>query len=114
MKNFKRAVGRKGTTTAAGNMNYLLNILSRETLREFDKLASQNAGTNNTHLKIIQEGLLSYLPPINALSKKKRAMCHAMRKNRDIPFKRFTAPLTELNNYLLLFPGSSATNNTPP
>ena len=42
------------------------------------------------------------------------AMRRAMHKPRDLPFKRFTARLTELNNYLPLFPGSSAAKKTPP
>ena len=34
----------------------------------------------------------------------------AMRKTQQLPFKIFAAQLTELNNYLPLFPGSSNTN----
>ena len=44
------------------------------------KLASQNNGTTETHLKAIQEGLLRHLLPINTLAKQKRAMCLTMRK----------------------------------
>ena len=80
INNFKRAVDRTGTTVTAGKINYLRTLLRREALREFDELVSHNAGTNNSHLKFIQEGLLGYFTPINALSKKKRTMRHAMRK----------------------------------
>ena len=52
--------------------------------------------------------------PINALSKQKRSMRRAMRKPWDISLKRFTTRLTELKNYLLLFPGSSADKKMPP
>ena len=38
----------------------------------------------------------------------------AMRKPRDLPLKKFAAQLTELNNYLLLLPGSSNANNMDP
>ena len=103
MKNFNRVVERTGTTTAAGNINYLRALLCGEELREFDKLASQNAGTNNTHLKFIQEGLLGVFI-INALSKQKRAMRCDMCKPQDTPFKCFTTRLMELKNYLPLFP----------
>ena len=34
----------------------------------------------------------------------------AMPKPQDLLFKRFTAQLTELNNYLPVFPGSSVAN----
>ena len=54
MKNFKRVVDGTGTATVAGNINYPLTILHWESLQDFDKLASQNLGTNNTHLKLIQ------------------------------------------------------------
>ena len=33
-------------------------MLRGEAFLEFDELANHNAGTNNTHLKFIQEGLL--------------------------------------------------------
>ena len=55
MKNFKIVVDGTGTKTAAGKINYLHTLLRGEALREFDELASQNAGTNNTYLKFIQE-----------------------------------------------------------
>ena len=51
---------------------------------------------------------------INALSKKKREMRRAIRKPQDIPFKRFSTRLTELNNYLPLLPGSRAAKKMPP
>ena len=37
-----------------------------------------------------------------------------MRKPPDLPFKRFDARLTGLNNYLPIFPGSNASNNMSP
>ena len=74
MKKFKIVVDGTGTTTVAGKINYLRNLLRGKALREFDKLSSQKSGTNNTHMKFIQEGLLGYLPPINALSKQNRVM----------------------------------------
>ena len=67
--------------------------------------------TTNGHLKLIKEGLLSYLPPLNALKKQKSAMRRAMRKPRDLLFKIFAARLIELNNYLPISPGSSAAKN---
>ena len=82
-------------------------MLHREALREFRKLESQNSGTTNSCLKRIQEGLLGYFFIINTISKQKRAMRRSMRKPQDLPFNRFTASITELNNHLTVFPGSS-------
>ena len=55
-------------------------MLRREALREFEVIVGQIGSMNNTHLKQIKGGLLSYLPPLNALNKHKRAVRHAMRK----------------------------------
>ena len=38
-------------------------------------------------------------------------MCLAIKKTRAVPFKIFAARLAELNNYLLLFPGSDKSKN---
>ena len=80
-------------------------MLHVQALREFDKLQSQYGGANNNHLKLIQEGLLEYLFPINALSKQKNAMRRAMRKPWINIFKNFPAGLTEFNNSLPIFTG---------
>ena len=104
MKNVKRSVDDTGTTTRVGKINYPRTMLHGEAIRDFDELSCQDAGTKNTHLKFIQEVLVGYFFPINALSKQKRAMRRAMRKPRDLPFKHFAARLMELNNYLPLFP----------
>ena len=114
MKNFNRAVDRTGTTTSVEKINYLCTILRGEALWEFDKLSSQNTGTNSTHLKFIQEGLLGYSFPINALSNQKHVMRRDMCKPWDIPFKRFSDLLMELTNYLIIFPESSAFKKMPP
>ena len=83
-------------------------MLRGQAFREFDKLQSQYGGAANNHLKLIQEVLLEYFFRINALSKQKRAMRRAMRKPQIMAFKRFAARLTEINNFLPLFPGSDA------
>ena len=69
MKNFKGEVDRIGTTAASGKIKYLNNLLRGEAFQTFDKLASQDDGTYNAHLKFIQEGLLSNFFLINAFSK---------------------------------------------
>ena len=57
---------------------------------------------------------MGYSPPINALYNKNRVMLCAICKPRDLPFKVFTTLITELNNYLPLFPLSRDTNNMAP
>ena len=97
MNNFKRAVDGTGTTKVEGKVTYICTLLSGEELQEFGEIASQNAGTNNAHLKFIQKGLIRYFL-INTLSKQKRAMRCVILKTQDINFKRFAARLTKLNN----------------
>ena len=88
-------------------------VTAEESLQEFDELASQVSGTKNYHLKFIKEGLLKYTPLINALSKQKRVLRHAMHKPQDLPFKIFFAWLKEDNIYLPLLFGSSVSKNIP-
>ena len=114
LNNLKTAVDGTGTVTVAGKINYLCKILCGEALQEFNELTSHNSGMENSHLKHIQEGLLGYFFPINSLSKKKRVMRRAIRKPWNLPLRRFSAQLTEVNNYLPLFPGSSNNNKIPP
>ena len=105
LKNFKIATDGTYTTTPLVRINYLCTMLRVQELSEFNELYIQYGGLTNNHLRIIQEGLIYDLFPINSLSKHKRAMRRAMRKPRSMTFKRFAARLTEINNFLLLFPG---------
>ena len=61
-----------------------------------------------------QGGFTKLIFPINALNKQKCSMRRAMRKPRYLQFKIFAAWLKELNNYLPLLPGSSASKKLDP
>ena len=91
MNNFNTAIDGAGTTSVAGQINFLCTMLRGEALREFDELANQNSGTTRAHLKVIQEGLLGYFPLITDLYKQKRAMNRVMRKPQDLPLNSFSA-----------------------
>ena len=93
MKNFKRAVNGAGTTTAAGKISYLRAILHREALREFNKLASQNSGTNHAHLKLIQEGLLTPPPRLTPFPGKS-AQCAVHCINLATPLSTASPPVS--------------------
>ena len=60
MKDFKTLIDGVGTTSATGNTHCLSTMLHEEALIEFDNLACQVAGTTNSHLNFIKEGLLGY------------------------------------------------------
>ena len=51
LKNLKKAIDRTGTTTVAGQVNYVRTMLRGGALQEFNDLASQNSGTMNANLK---------------------------------------------------------------
>ena len=89
-------------------------MLRGEALIEFYVLSGQVGSTTNGNLKLIKEGLLGSFLPINALNKQKRAMRCAMQKPQYLLLNRFSAWLTELNNYLPLTPGSSNTKKMDP
>ena len=114
LNNSRIEINGTGTTSVSGTIKYIRTMLHGESLREFDELASQNNGMASYHLKHITDSLLGYIPPINALSKKKRTMHRAMRKPWYLTFKCFIARLTELNNCLPLFPRSSNANKMTP
>ena len=114
MMGFKTATDRTGTTSATINIQFLRTILRGEALREFNAITNQVDNTTNGHLKLIKESSLSYFIPLNAPNKQKLAMIRTMRKPWDLLFKRFAAQLTELNNYLQIFPGSSAAKKMDP
>ena len=114
MKYSKTASEWTGTISAYKKTCFICTMLRGEALREFDVLAGQVGSMTNGHLKLIKEGLLRYFPPINALTKQECVMRHAMKKPRDVLFKRFSAQMKELNNYLPLFPVPSAAKKMDP
>ena len=95
-------------------IQFLRIMLRRETIRELKVLSIQVWSTTNGHIKLIKDGFLEYFLPIKSPNKLKRAMRCAMRKPWYILFKIFSAWLMELNNYVLLLPGSSTTKNMDP
>ena len=108
LRNFNITIDGTGKKSPLGRNTYLRTMLLGEALRKFGKLEIQNHGTKNAHLKHTTEGLLEYFFPINALSKKNRAMRRAMRKPRSNLFNHFAAKLTVMNILLPLFYGSDA------
>ena len=80
LKNSKIEIYVLGTTTSSVQINHLRTMLCGQALREFDEFQSQNGGLTNNYLKLITEGLIEYLFPINYISKQIRATRIAMRR----------------------------------
>ena len=52
-----------------------------------------------------------HLPPANALSKQKRAMCYVRRKPYELKVGYYSARLIDLNEQLSTFPGAKESDN---
>ena len=102
-RNWKITTDGTGTTSHSGWVDYLHTLLRGVSLKEFNELTLQGNTTNN-HLKHITEGLIEYFPSMNVIPKHKSAIRRAIRKPRKISLKQFTEQLTEINNFLTLFP----------
>ena len=84
VKNFRVAINDSVRTLASERINYLHTMLFRGDLKKLDELETHNSGTKNSHIKHIIEGLLGYLPPINALSNQKHIMRRTMCKPQGL------------------------------
>ena len=59
------------------------------------------------YMDYLLKGLAWYFPPVNSLSKQKRAMRRCMKKTRRLKVRRYAARLIDLNEYLTSFPGAT-------
>ena len=69
-----------------------------------------NVSSTNAHLKEVVMGLVTFFS-LNLLSRQKRMMRFSISKLHSINTRRYTAQITELNDYLDIFPGSDNFNN---
>ena len=111
LKSFNIASDGTGTTSPRIRIDYLHTMLRGQALRELNEVQIQYGGLTNNNIQIIHEGLLEYFFPINSLSKKKCARRRAMHTPQSMTFKSFVTMLTEMKNYLLLFPGLDVSKN---
>ena len=75
LKNFRKSISGRGTTNLSGRNKYLRTMLRGESLREIDKLASQNNGSDSRHLKAMKYGWKIYPPPPPMRCKNRSARC---------------------------------------
>ena len=107
--NFKMTFEASGKFQDAEKNQYLRTLFRGEVLRQFDMLyADFKSITPLTLEAIFGIGYVRF--PVNALSKKKRAMRHGMRKPYVLKLRCYMACLIDLNKYLPSFPGSTPTH----
>ena len=60
MKDFNIEIDGTVTTNTVKKINYLRTLISGESLRDFNELASQVASTTNAHLTFVKKVLLAF------------------------------------------------------
>ena len=77
---FQMTLEASGTLSAGAKTQYLCALVHIETLCQLDTLSIEVGSMTSEHLKLIILVLVTYFPPVNAMSKQKRAMRRGMRK----------------------------------
>ena len=81
VRNFNMTLAASGTLEAGAKYQYLCNLVRGEALRQFDSLSADVDFSETLNVDYIITGLAQYFPPVNSLSKQKRAMRRGI-KNR--------------------------------
>ena len=99
------------TIETEAKVQYLCTLVPGEALRHFDLLP---ADVENTDPPLDVDYLLKclawYFPPVNSLSKQKRAIHICMKKPYRLKVRRYTERLIDLDEYLAFFPGAIMTD----
>ena len=99
------------TLEAGVKYQYLCTLVRGEALRQFELLSANVESTQTLNGDGFIKGLAQYFPPVNSLSKQKRAMRLGMEKPRALTVRRYTACLTDINEYLESFLGAALNDN---
>ena len=78
----------------------LFKLVRGEALRQFDSLCSDVKITESLNVEYIINGFKLNSPPVNWLSKQKRALSRGTRKPRCPKVRRYSDNLIDLNDYL--------------
>ena len=108
IQNFQITLQVSGMIAASMNIQYLHTLLCGKTLRQLDMLFVEVGITTISRLNHIILVLGMYFPPCNELSKQKCAMCHGMRKPRELKVRCYAACMINLNEYFSVFLGAKA------
>ena len=86
-------------------------LVHGKALRQFDLLSTEVENTETINLDYYIKGLAFYPPPVNLLSKQKRAMRRGTKKLRSLKVRHCAARLTDLNEYLASLSGATLDDN---
>ena len=104
--NFNMDLEMSGTLKYGAKIQYLCTLVYGEVLHRFDVLSAEVEGATPVTLASIILVLGAYFFPVNALSKKRRAMRRRMRKSRGLKVRRYITCLVDINDYLDVLPGA--------
>ena len=112
VRNFNTTLAASETLEAGTNFQYLRTLVHREALRQFDFLSTVVENTETLDVDYIIRGLAQYLPPVNYLSKQKRAMCRGMKKTCSLTVRCYAVRVIDLNEYLAYLPAATFTDKS--
>ena len=75
VRNFNMTLAASGALEADAEFQYLRTLVRGGALRQFESLSDNVESTKILDVDYIIRGLAQYFPPVNFLSKQKRAMC---------------------------------------
>ena len=81
-------------------IQYLCTIVQGKLLHQFDLLTNDVENTETLNVDYYIKSLALYFPPVNSLSKQKRAMRRRTNISRSLKVRRYTVRLIDLNEYL--------------
>ena len=97
-----------GILIVVRNIKYLCKLVRGEELHQLDTLFSEVGITTSEHLRYNLLVLGTYFPPVNVLSKQRRAMCRGTRNPLGLKVRKYTAHMIKINEYLDVLHGEKA------
>ena len=102
--NFNTTLAASGTLEVGAKYQRLCSLVHKEALRQIDLLYADVKCAETLNVDYIIRCLAQNFPPVNSLSKQKRAIRRGMKKPRSITVNCYAALLIDLNEYLVSFP----------
>ena len=108
VRNIQNTLASMVTIKTKAKVQYICTLVRGEVLRKVYLISVDMRNIETTlEVNFLLKGLAWYPPPVNLLSKKKRAMHHCMKNPRLLKVRRYTVHEIDLNEYLSSFPGAT-------
>jgi len=104
IKNLRQVIAGQNATAGPAKYQLARRVLQGDALAAFNAAADVAGNETNEHFEVVIQGLIRHVFPRKALINQKRYMYRFLRKPRDMKIRDFMGRVTELNEYLPLFP----------